>query len=175
MKHRKKSTRDPKSKTKSSPKRSAVAPKKSPALPQRDFGPRPKIGSEATYEAVVPHEWTIQNIDPNLPPVLSTPRMIQMMEHASTVAVRAQLEPGTISVGTRIEVDHLKAVPNGTKVQAHARLTGFQGRFLVFEVEARAAKIVIGRGKVFRAIVHSTNHGEKAKTRVTQETGSPSK
>jgi fluoroacetyl-CoA thioesterase len=89
-----------------------------------------------------------------------------MMEHASTMAIRSQLEPGTISVGTRIEVDHLKAVPNGTKVAAHARLSGFQGRFLVFDVEARAGDILIGRGKVFRAIVHSTNHGDKARARV---------
>jgi fluoroacetyl-CoA thioesterase len=131
--------------------------------------PRPPIGLESTYEVVVPHEWTIQTIDTRLPAVLSTPRMIQMMEHAAAVAVQPALPPGSISVGTRIEVDHLKAVSDGALVRAHARLAGYQGRFLVFDVEAKAADIVIGRGKVFRAIVQSGSHGEKARARVTEQ------
>jgi predicted thioesterase len=130
-------------------------------------GPRPRIGLEYTVEAVVPLEWTIQAIDSRLPPVLSTPRMIQLMEHASTRAILGELPPGTISVGTRIEVDHLKAVPDGATVHAHARLSGYRDRFLVFDVEAKSGGVVIGRGKVFRAIVESGRHGEKARARVT--------
>ena len=135
--------------------------------PAADDLPRPRIGSEFTVEAVVPHEWTIQSFDARLPAVLSTPRMIQLMEHASTRAILDQLPPGGISVGTRVEVDHLKAVPDGAKVSAYARLTGFQGRFLIFDVEAKSGDIVIGRGKVFRAIVESGRHGEKARARVS--------
>lgn len=154
-------------------------PKKSPALPAsaesvrapagQGETQRPRIGLEYTVEAVVPHEWTIQAIDPGLPPVLSTPRMIQLMEHASTRAILGELPPGTISVGTRIEVDHLKAVPDGATVRAHARLLGYQGRFLIFDVEARSGDIVIGRGRVFRALVESGKHGEKARARVGAE------
>lgn len=129
-------------------------------------GARPRIGLEYTVEAIVPLEWTIKAIDSRLPPVLSTPRMIQLMEHASTRAVLGELPPGTISVGTRIEVDHLKAVPDGAIVRAHARLAGYQGRFLVFDVEAKSGDIVIGRGRVFRAIVESGRHGEKARARM---------
>jgi fluoroacetyl-CoA thioesterase len=145
---------------------SAAAQSASIPPPESDI-PRPRIGSEYTVEAVVPHDWTIQAIDDRLPPVLSTPRMIQMMEHASTRAVLDQLPPGAISVGTRIEVDHLKAVPDGATVRAHARLVGYQGRFLVFDVEAKSGDLVIGRGKVFRAIVESGRHGEKARARVS--------
>ena len=129
-------------------------------------GPPLEIGSEFTLEAVIPHEWTIQAFNPALPAVLSTPRMIQLMEHATVRAILDQLPPGSISVGTRIEVDHLKAVSDGATVQAHARLAGFQGRFLVFDVEATAGDIVIGRGKVFRAVVEPAKHGEKARARV---------
>ena len=171
MKRHKSSSRE----TKSKPvvKRAAVSVTMS--KPAQDYEPRPKIGSEAAFEIAIPHEWTIQAISAALPPVLSTPRMIQMMEHASTLAIHSQLAPGTISVGTRIEVDHLKAVPDGTKVRAHARLAGFQGRFLVFDVEATAGDIVIGRGKVFRAIVQSGRHGEKAKARITDSARPTSK
>jgi fluoroacetyl-CoA thioesterase len=129
-------------------------------------GPPLKIGSEFTLEAVVPHEWTIQAFNPALPAVLSTPRMIQLMEHATVRAIINQLPPGSISVGTRIEVDHLKAVSDGATVKAHARLAGFQGRFLVFDVDATAGDIVLGRGKVFRAVVEPGKHGDKARARV---------
>jgi fluoroacetyl-CoA thioesterase len=63
------------------------------------------------------------------------------------------LPPGAISLGTRIEVDHLKAVHEGATVRASARLVGYQGRFLVFDVEAWSGDLLLGRGKVFRAIV----------------------
>jgi fluoroacetyl-CoA thioesterase len=79
--------------------------------------------------------------------------MIGMMEVAAAQAVQPELPSGSITVGTRIEVDHLKAVTDGATVRAAARLVGYQGRFLVFEVEARSGDLVLGRGRVFRAIV----------------------
>jgi fluoroacetyl-CoA thioesterase len=117
---------------------------------------------------VVRPEHTLQTIDPNLPAVFSTPSMIGLMEHASVVAVRSELPPGTISVGTRIEVDHLKAVGPGATVKAWARFVKYQGRFLVFDVEARSGELLIGRGRVFRAIVEPRQHHDKAQARVRQ-------
>ncbi|MGB8523633.1 MAG: hotdog domain-containing protein [Candidatus Acidiferrales bacterium] len=114
---------------------------------------RPRIGLEAAVEKVIPREWTLSAFDPRLPDVLSTPAMIGMMEVAASQAVQPELPPGAITVGTRIEVDHLKAVPGGTTVRATARLVKHEGRFLVFDVEARSGEHVLGRGKVFRAIV----------------------
>jgi fluoroacetyl-CoA thioesterase len=114
---------------------------------------RPRIGLEASVEKVIPPEWTLAAFDPRLPAVLSTPAMIGMMEIAASHAVLPELPPGAITVGTRIEVDHLKAVPGGTTVRATARLVKHEGRFLVFDVEARSGDHVLGRGRVFRAIV----------------------
>jgi len=126
----------------------------------------PRIGLEATIERVVQPEHTIQAVNPNLPAVFSTPSMIGLMEHASVIAVLPDLPPGVITVGTRIEVDHLKAVGPGATVQASARFVEYQGRFLVFDVEARSGEHVIGRGRVFRAMVEPEKHGAKAKARV---------
>jgi predicted thioesterase len=78
-----------------------------------------------------------------------------MMEVAAANSLLPELAPGTISLGTRIEVDHLKAVHEGATVRATARLVAYQGRFLVFEVEARSGELLLGRGKVFRAIVQN--------------------
>jgi len=110
-------------------------------------------GLRSTIECVVPFEWTIAAYDSSLPAVFSTPAMIGLMELAAAQAIRPHLPEGTISVGTRIEVDHLKAVSQGAKVEANARLAGTRGRFLVFETEALSDGAIIGRGKVFRAIV----------------------
>ncbi|HXN71167.1 MAG TPA: hotdog domain-containing protein [Candidatus Acidoferrales bacterium] len=126
---------------------------------------RPRVGLESSVEKVIPHEWTLAAFNPGLPAVLSTPAMIGMMEIAASQAVLPELPPGAITVGTRIEVDHLKAVPGGTTVRATARLVKHEGRFLVFDVEARAGEVVLGRGRVFRAIVEPQKFTTQAKER----------
>ncbi|MGA8984768.1 MAG: hotdog domain-containing protein, partial [Candidatus Acidiferrales bacterium] len=103
--------------------------------------------------------------DPGLPAVLSTPAMIGMMEIAAAESVKPDLPPGAITVGTRIEVDHLKAVPEGATVRATSRLVKHQGRFLVFEVEARSGENILGRGRVFRAIVEPQKFSAQAHSR----------
>ncbi|MFZ0640805.1 MAG: hotdog domain-containing protein [Candidatus Acidiferrales bacterium] len=138
-------------KAKSAP--AAAQPEKNKsAAPQRELPRFPK-NLQASVEKVVEFQWTIAAYNPDLPAIFSTPAMIGLMEVAAAKAITPHLPAGTISVGTRIEVDHLKAVPQGTVVQAHARLIGYEGRFLAFEVEARAKDLVVGRGKVYRAIV----------------------
>jgi fluoroacetyl-CoA thioesterase len=126
---------------------------------------RPRLGLEAAIEKIVPREWTLTHFNPELPAVLSTPAMIGMMEIAAAQAVQAELPVGAITVGTRIEVDHLKAVPEGTSVRATARLVEHKGRFMIFEVEASAGEHVIGRGRVYRAIVEPSKFHAKAHTR----------
>jgi fluoroacetyl-CoA thioesterase len=110
-------------------------------------------GLEGRYEADVRPEWTRAHYQAHLPAVFSTPAMIGMMEAACAQAIAAALPAGTFSVGTRIEVDHLKALPVGAHVVATARLIEVKGRYLVFDVEARSGEFVIGRGRIFHAIV----------------------
>jgi predicted thioesterase len=131
--------------------------------PRKSNSGKPRIGLEAAVQRVVPREWTIAAFDPRLPAVLSTPAMIGMMEVAAAQAVQPELPAGAITVGTRIEVDHLKAVTEGATVRAAARLVAYKGRYLVFEVEARSGDLVLGRGKVFRAIIEpQTFHARAA-------------
>src|ERR1700689_5890123 len=141
----------PAKKAKRSPKISSVAP-----------AGMPRLGLESAVQLVVPREWPIAGFDPRLPAVLSTPAMIGMMEIAAAQAVQPELPAGAITVGTRIEVDHLRAVTEGATVRAAARLVGYRGRFLVFEVEARSGDLVLGRGKVFRAIVDNRKFAQPA-------------
>jgi fluoroacetyl-CoA thioesterase len=127
-----------------------------PALP---------LGVHSKLEKIVPANWTLAAFDPELPPVLSTPAMIGMMESVAATAAKPHLLPGMITVGTRIEVDHLKAVPEGATVRATSRLVKHQGRFLVFEVEARSGENILGRGRVFRAVVEPQEFSAQADSR----------
>jgi fluoroacetyl-CoA thioesterase len=125
--------------------------KKKPS-PQRELPRFPK-NLQATVERTVEFQSTIAAYNPDLPAIFSTPAMIGLMEVAAAKAIQEHLPPGTISVGTRIDVEHRKSVPQGAAVQAHARLIGTRGRFLVFEAEAHSKNLLIGRGKVYRAII----------------------
>ncbi len=122
-------------------------------------------GIHHKLEKKVLPEWTLANFDPQLPPVLSTPNMIGLMESAAASAAKPHLSDGMITVGTRIEVDHLKAVTTGATVEVKAHLVAQDGRFLTFEVEARSGSHVIGRGKVFRAIVEPRSFQTRATAR----------
>jgi fluoroacetyl-CoA thioesterase len=112
-----------------------------------------KPGLEGSCERVVTPELTLAHVDPDWPAVFSTPAMIGLMELASSRAIGPALPPGSIQVGVRVEVDHLKAVPAGATVMAFSRLVEIDGRRLIFEVEARSGAEVIGRGRIFHAIV----------------------
>ena len=110
-------------------------------------------GLEGSCERLVTPELTLARIDPNMPAVFSTPAMIGLMELASSDATRPALPAGSIQVGVRIEVDHLKAVPAGATVVVVSKLVEIDGRRLIFEVEARSGSEVIGRGRIFHTIV----------------------
>jgi fluoroacetyl-CoA thioesterase len=150
---------------KTAKRRTATKRKKSAAAASAPQDLKPRIGLEGAIERVVPHAWTIAAWDPGLPAVLSTPAMIGMMEIAAAESVKSDLPPGAITVGTRIEVDHLKAAPEGATVRATSRLVQHQGRFLVFEVEARSGENILGRGRVFRAVVEPQKFGAQAHSR----------
>lgn len=122
-------------------------------------------GIHSKLEKIVPGNWTLAAFDPELPPVLSTPAMIGMMESVAATAAKPHLPHGMITVGTRIEVDHLKAVTTGATVAVTARLVAQDARFLTFEVEARSGSHVIGRGKVFRAMVEPRSFQTRATAR----------
>ena len=111
------------------------------------------LGLEATIEKVVPLEWTIAHYDPRLPQILSTPAMIGLMEIAAAHSVQDSLPAGMMTLGTRIEIDHLKGCPVGSTIHAWAKLDKIEGRFLYFAVEARHGEVILGRGRVGRAII----------------------
>ena len=88
-------------------------------------------------------------------PVLATPRLLAMAEEATVQAVWPWVNGPTTSVGTRVEIDHVRATPVGHKVAVRAALVHVDDRALHFEVTAEhpADRRVVGHGRITRVIV----------------------
>jgi fluoroacetyl-CoA thioesterase len=85
--------------------------------------------------------------------VLGTPRMVALVEAATCDALDGVLEPGTTSVGMRVQIDHLQPTGIGGVVEAEAVLEKIEGRRLTFTVSASDAGGLVAAGKVTRVIV----------------------
>src|SRR2546430_8626965 len=96
---------------------------------------------------------TAQTLGSGDVPVLGTPRVLALAEAATVRATARYLPPGTTTVGTRVELEHLVATPVGGTVTAEAPLSIVDGRRLAFEVTVRDGDRVAARGTVERALV----------------------
>ncbi|MGH6883804.1 MAG: thioesterase family protein, partial [Hypericibacter sp.] len=85
--------------------------------------------------------------------VVSTPALIGFLEDASHRAILDCYEAGEVSVGTKVDIEHLAAAPLGQPIEATAEVTAVQGRRVDFQVEARQGDRVVMRGRHQRAVV----------------------
>ncbi|MBZ5567770.1 MAG: thioesterase family protein [Acidobacteriia bacterium] len=111
------------------------------------------VGARAELEMTVELKDTLTGVHPELPPVLSTPRMIRLMEEACFHALQPYAEGDEITVGTHINVSHKAATGIGIKVKAEAVMESFDGRFYTMRVRAWDEDNEIGSGTVNRAFV----------------------
>lgn len=87
--------------------------------------------------------------------VLSTPRMIALMEECAYKCISEELEVGATTVGTLVNVKHLSATPVGMNVTVEAEITEIDGRRVCFSVKAYDEAGLIGEGVHERFIVYS--------------------
>ncbi len=85
--------------------------------------------------------------------VLATPAMVALMENAAMNAVAGELPEGSATVGTAVNVSHIKASPVGTVIKASAELAVIEGRKLTFRVTAADGSGTIGEGTHIRYVV----------------------
>src|SRR5258706_15994969 len=112
------------------------------------------VGARGSFTLVVRPEHLANNLkDSMLPPVLSTPVMIMIMENAALNALKLYLEPGESAVGTRVDVSHIAATPVGKRVTGEAEVTSLDGRRGTFAVRARDDQELLGEGTHERAVV----------------------
>ena len=88
-------------------------------------------------------------------PVLGTPRLLAWCEAATCAAIAALLGAGDTSVGTRVELEHVRASAVGARVEVTASSVFRDGRLHRFSVVARDTDggRVLGTGEVTRVVV----------------------
>lgn len=109
-----------------------------------------ELGLAGTAEMTVDAADTARSLGTGDVDVLSTPRLLQLMQRATMAALEGHVTDGMITAVMRVNLDHLNGSPVGADVAATATLTRIEGRRLVFEVEAVSEGITVGMGRVIR-------------------------
>jgi fluoroacetyl-CoA thioesterase len=121
-----------------------------------------QTGLTASVKIVVTDDDTAIALGSGSVPVLATPRLVGLCEEAAVAAIEGQLDPGSTSVGMRVQVDHLMPTAVGSPVTAEATLEKISGRRLTFTVSASDHRGLVAAGRVTRVIVDVDRFMEKA-------------
>ncbi|MFQ5847287.1 MAG: thioesterase family protein [Candidatus Methylomirabilales bacterium] len=120
-----------------------------------------EVGASYTIERrVEPEHSADKHGNPGVD-VFTTPLLCEWSEEAAVFAVTDRLDPGMITVGTRIELKHLAATPIGMMVRVTATLREIDGRKLVFSVEGYDEKEKISECNHERFIVTKSRFMDK--------------
>lgn len=96
--------------------------------------PEIEIGLKGTEEMVVEKKDLASFMGNMGADVLSTHRVVLLMEQAARKAIEGRVPEGKMTVGTLIHLRHLAATPLGAKVRAEAHLREIDRARLVFDV-----------------------------------------
>lgn len=109
----------------------------------------------------VKEEYTAVHLGSGSVSVLSTPSMILFMEKASGTLAQEHLPSDYTTVGTIVNIAHLKAVKQGGIVTAVSKLRIQEDRKLTFDVKVLHNDEIIGQGIHERFIVNEKRFLEK--------------
>jgi fluoroacetyl-CoA thioesterase len=118
------------------------------------------VGTKGSHSITVGQKDLAGTMEPSLPPVMATCVMSLMMEMAAIDAMKPYLEPGEMSVGIVVNVQHLAATPEGHKVTAYAEVE--------FTVRATDEMDEIGTGTHSRAVADRAKFDERLKKKIKQ-------
>jgi fluoroacetyl-CoA thioesterase len=104
-------------------------------------------------EMIVSEEDLVSNLGGMAVDVLSTPRLIQLLEEAAIEAIHEFVPSDLLSLGTQVKMRHLSATPLGMKVTAHALLKEVDKNRLLFIVNAYDEKEKVAEGEHERILV----------------------
>jgi len=85
--------------------------------------------------------------------VLSTPRLIQLLEAAAIDAIQEYIPSDQLSLGAQVKIKHLSPTPLGMKVTAHALLKRVDKNRLFFLVDAYDERDRVAEGEHERILV----------------------
>lgn len=114
---------------------------------------RPKIGTTGELKFTVGQEHVIDFATGGMPAVLSTPRLVALIERTARESLYPFLNENERTVGAEIEIRHLAPTPLGQAVTIMTRVIGTEARAVDFQFEVRDAHEVTARGLHKRAVI----------------------
>ena len=123
------------------------------------------VGVSGRADMEVSFDRTAASVGSGALRVFGTPWMIAMMENAACNALAPYYEEGQSSVGTRLDISHDAATPEGMKVWAEAEITEIDRRRIVFKVTAFDEAGQIGTGTHERFLIDTDRFITKASLR----------
>lgn len=112
-----------------------------------------KTGIEHQQSEEVVYEKTAASFGSGLVEVYASPAMISLMEKTCMQSIMPFLPSHLGTVGTLVNVKHIKATPIGKIVSCKSKLIEVDNKKLVFEVKAYDNEGVIGKGIHERFII----------------------
>ena len=122
-------------------------------------------GLEETVQETVTPEMTASELGSGDVDVLGTPAVLALVERVAVAAVAGSLEPGSTTVGARVDLDHLAPTPVGAMISVTARLDAVEGRRLEFSFEVSDPGGPVARGTHLRVLVGREAFLESARSR----------
>jgi fluoroacetyl-CoA thioesterase len=104
-------------------------------------------------EMIVKNEDLVSRLGEVAVDVLSTPRLIQLLEEAAIEAIHEFIPTEKVSLGTEVKIRHLSPTPLGMKVTANAILKGVDKNRLFFLVDAFDELEKVAEGEHERVLV----------------------
>ena len=114
---------------------------------------RPRIGTVGEMKFIVAQEHVIDFATGGMPAVLSTPRLVALIERAARESLCPFLDDNERTVGAEIEIKHTAPTPLGRNVTIVTRVIGGDGKLWDFQFEVRDEHEVVARGLHKRAII----------------------
>jgi predicted thioesterase len=127
-------------------------------------------GASATWQVRVEPSMTADKWGNPGVQVLATPYLVGLFEGAAVRAIKDQLQPGQSSVGTHVDIRHLKATPVGDTITLTAEVITVDGRRVNFRVRAEDSGGLAGEGTHERVLIDLERFMQRVGTR-TLESG----
>ena len=96
---------------------------------------------------------TVGALDPSMPQVAATPYLVTIAEFACAQLVQGQLEPGQITVGSRVVIDHLGPSKVGAELGVKTALVNREKNRFKFAVQIEDGARTVAKVEHERAAV----------------------
>jgi predicted thioesterase len=120
-----------------------------------------ETGKRHYKEIITTSQHSAKTFGSGLVDVFATPAMVALMESTALESIHSSLPEGYTTVGSEINVKHLKATPIGMKVTGESFIREVKFPKIVFEVHAWDEKGLIGIGTHTRVIVDEKQFMDK--------------